>query len=128
MSFTKEQIPGNRMFRRFVTILPALALVAGCIETVEGTTETAIGTDSGSGISGGRVTQTTDGDYIFVLRRGTATCTARFEGVATAGVTDAEPLACTNGERGNTVVLYGSDGTPSRVTYYIGGERGALNF
>jgi len=111
-----------------MTFLPALALVAGCIETVDGTTETAIGTDSGSGISGGRVTQTTDGDYVFVLRRGTATCTARFEGVATAGITDAEPIVCTNGERGNTVVLYGADGTPSRVTYYIGGERGALNF
>ncbi len=106
-----------------------MMLLAGCLETVDGTSDFGAGRDTAGGASSGRIVQTTDGDYLFTLSRAGAVCTARFEGGASAGSTDLQNIACTDGGRGTATVVYGSGGAPDRVVYAVNGEGGGtINF
>lgn len=104
--------------------LATTLLVAGCIETVEGTRDFGAGFDTRKGTATGNIAQRTDGAWVFTLTRGKHVCTARFDDPARAGGTELSTLLCTNGGTGTATVVYGRDATPDRVVYAETGKGG----
>jgi hypothetical protein len=113
--------------KHLAACLAAAVVVAGCDEsmrTVEGSRDVGSGYDSGAGTVSGNISERNDGSHLFVLTRGSATCTAVFDEPPAAGSSELSPINCTDGNNGNATVVYGSDGQPDRVVYNAGLDGG----
>jgi hypothetical protein len=98
--------------KKFVMMLPVVALLAAC---VEGSVSTTAVNSSGGTSTGTIIPRSGDGYTLSFTANGN-NCTAVFDNVNPGG-TELSPVNCTGDGSGNATMVYAADGSADRVTF-----------